>query len=126
MVACGRAGDDGEGDGAVAGFDVGEDGGDRAHVGDALQVELLFAVSGGDRVEAVAEPFVQHFDGARQGDTTPAIEEVLWKVATLLAHGLLPADEVQGHGVSDGAIKIEEIGLEDAWRQGQGCGQRLG
>ncbi len=116
------AGDDGKGDGAVTGFDVGEDGGDRQDVVHLLEVELFLAIGDGVRVEGVAEPFVEDFDGAGEGDAAEGVEEVFGEATALLADGGLPSDEMDGHGVGDGAVEVEEVGLEVAWGQRQGCG----
>jgi hypothetical protein len=114
-----RTGDDGHGDLAVHEVDVRDDGGDGLYLVEHLEVELLFAVDDSGRVEVIAEALVEHFDGAREGDAAPGPEEVFGEIAAGFADGLLPGDEVQRHGVGDGAVEVEEIGAEVAGRDGQ-------
>lgn len=115
----GAAGDYCEGNVAVLEVNLIEDLGDRAELIDEAIVEALLAVGeflDGDR-EAIAA--VELGDYGVDGATTPGVEEFLGEGgAAVLAEGLGPGDEVDGHGVGDGAVTVEEVGLEVA------CGER--
>ncbi len=87
---------------------------------DEVVVEGLFAVSefgDGDR-EVVA--LVEFGDNGIDGPAAPGIENFFGEGGTaVLAEGFIPGDEVEGHGVGDGAIAVEEVGFEIACRKGE-------
>ena len=122
----GAAGDYGEGDVAVLEVDLFEDFGDGLKLVDEVVVEALFAVGelfDGDG-EVVAE--VEFGDDGVYGAATPGVEEVFGEGgAAVLVEGLGPGDEVDGHGVGDGAVAVEEVGLEVACGKGEGHGCSL-
>jgi hypothetical protein len=111
----GAAGDNGEGELAVVGVDDFEDFGDGFEIVDEGVVEVFLAGGEGfDRdVEVVAA--VDGFDDSGDGDTAHPVEEFFGEVgAAVLGEGLGPGDEVEGHGVDDGAVAVEEEGGEGA------------
>ena len=106
------AGDDGEGDALVCCFDLFEDFGDGGEFGEEVVVEAFFAMGYffDGHVEAMA--LVEGGDDFADGHASPGVEERLGKEgAAVFGKGLLPGDVVQGHGVGDGAIHVEEVGL---------------
>jgi hypothetical protein len=115
------AGDDGEGDLAVLEVDLFEDLGDGLEVVDEVVVEGLLAVGeflNGDG-EVVAE--VELGDYGVDGAAAPGVEELLGEGgAAVLAESFVPGEEVEGHGVGDGAVAVEEVGLEVACWEGKG------
>jgi len=121
----GRAGDDGERDATVSLKHMREDGGDWGDVDGGGDVEGLFAFGDLVRVHVGAECFVQDFDGSGERDPAEGVEEVLGEGAALLGYGFGPAFEVQGHGVGDGAVEVEEIGAEVSGWQDEGFGRHL-
>jgi len=117
----GAAGDDGEGDVAVLEVDLFEDLGDGAELIDEAIVEAFFAMGelGDGDGEAVAA--VEFGDDGVDGAAAPGVEELFGEGgAAVLAEGLGPGDEMDGHGVGDGAVAVEEVGLEVACREGEG------
>jgi len=117
----GAAGDNGEGDVAMLEADLFEDLGDGLELVDEVVVEALFAVGelGDGDGEAVAE--VELGDDDVDWATTPGIEELFGEGgAAVFVEGLGPGDEVDGHGVGDGAIAVEEVGLEVACGDSEG------
>jgi hypothetical protein len=119
----GAAGDDGEGDFSVLEVDLFEDFGDGFELVDEVVVEGLFAVSefGDGDGEVIAE--VEFGNDGVNGSASPGIEEFLGEGgAAVLAEGLVPGEEVEGHGVSDGAVAVEEVGVEVACGEGEAHG----
>jgi len=117
----GAAGDYCEGNVAVLEMDLFKDLGDGLELVDEVVVEALFAVGeflNGDG-EAIAA--VELGDYGVDGAATPGVEELLGEGgAAVLVEGLGPGDEVDGHGVGDGAVAVEEVGLEFACREREG------
>jgi hypothetical protein len=115
----GAAGDDSEGDVAVLEVDLFEDLGDGLELVDEVVVETLLAVGeliDGDG-EAVA--LVELGDDVADGHAAEGVEELLGEVgAAVLGEGLGPGDVVERHGVGDGAVAVEEVGLEVAFGKG--------
>ena len=106
-----------------------EDLGDRLELWEQFEVEILLVLGEGfdGHVEAVHLVEVGNdFDG---GLAAPGVEELFIKDAAPLAERLLPGDVVEGHGVGDGAVAVEEIGAEWAWGQVQfhadGCSSMM-
>ena len=99
--------------------DLLEDFGDGAELVDEAVVEGLFAVReffDGDG-EVVAA--VEFGDDGVYGAASPGVEEFFGEGgAAVLAEGFVPGNEVEGHGVGDGAVAVEEVGLEVACREG--------
>ena len=117
----GAAGDDGEGDIAVLEVDLLEDLGYGLELVDEVVVEALFAVGelfDGDG-EAVA--LVELGDDCADGHAAEGVEELLGEIgAAILGERLGPGDVVERHGVGDGAVAVEEVGLEVAFWEGEG------
>ncbi len=117
------AGDDGEGDFAVLEVDLFEDLGDGLELMDEVVVEGLFAVGefGDGDGEVIAE--VEFGDDGVDGAAAPGVEELFGEGgAAVLAECLVPGEEVEGHGVGDGAVAVEEVGVEVACGEGEGHG----
>ncbi len=117
----GASGDDGEGELAVLEADLFEDLGNGLDLVDALVVEALFAV--GELVDGDGEAVaaVELGDDGVDGHASPGVEELLGEGgAAVLAEGAVPGGVVEGHGVGDGAVAVEEVGLEVAWGEGEG------
>ena len=93
---------------------------------EALVVEALLAVGelGDGDGEMVAA--VELGDDVVDGPATPGVEELLGEGgAAVLAEGAVPGDVVERHGVGDGAVAVEEVGLEVAFGEGEGHGSSL-
>jgi hypothetical protein len=76
------------------------------------QVEVFLADSNGlDRHLEDALP-VEGSDDFVHGLAAPGIEELFAELAVPFAQRLFPGDVMQRHGVGDGAIAVEEIGLK--------------
>ena len=117
----GAAGDDGEGDVAVLEVDLFEDLGDGQELVDEVVVEALLAV--GELVDGDGEAvaLIELGDDVADGHAAEGVEELLGEVsAAVLGKGLGPGDVVEGHGVGDGAVAVEEVGLEVAFGEGEG------
>ena len=101
--------------------DLFEDLGDGLELVDEVVVEALFAVGelGDGDGEAIAA--VELGDDGVDGAAAPGVEELLGEGgAAVLVEGLGPGDEVDGHGVGDGAVAVEEVGLEVAFGEREG------
>ena len=63
---------------------------------------------------------VEGGDDFADGHASPGVEERFGKEgAAVFSEGLLPGNVVQGHGVGDGAVHVEEVGAEGAGWEGQ-------
>lgn len=111
----GAAGDDGEGDGSVGGFDDLKDFGYGGESVEVFVVEAFFSDGGGVNGHLEALLLVHQGDDVADGHSSEAVEDVFREGASLFAEGLLPGDVVERHGVGDGSVAVEEIGLEGAW-----------
>jgi hypothetical protein len=117
----GASGDDGEGDVAVLEVDLFEDLGDGLELVDEFVVEALLAVrklfDGDGEAVAVVEFGYYGVDGP----AAPGVEELLGEGgAAVLAEGAVPGDVVERHRVGDGAVAVEEVGLEVAFGELEG------
>lgn len=99
--------------------DVPEDVGDGAELRQELLVDVLPAA--GDDLDRHGQPLllVEVDDDVRDRAATPGVEQVLRKGAFPLRQRPLPGHVVQGHGVGDGAVAVEEVRLEVAGGKGQ-------
>ena len=69
---------------------------------------------------------VEVVDDGVDGAAAPGVEEFLGEGgAAVLGEGAGPGDEVEGHGVGDGAVAVEEVGVEVACGEGEGHGDSL-
>jgi hypothetical protein len=81
-------------------------------------VVILFLVLGHQRGRHVQSLFaVQRLDDDDRGNAAPAVELIFGEGAAPLAQRPLPGDQVQRHGVDDGAVAVEEVGFEIAGRE---------
>jgi hypothetical protein len=109
----GGAGDDGEGDFAEGGVDVFEDLGDGDELGEEGVVDVFLADGEGGDVDGEAVAAIELGDDVADGPAAPGVEEIFGeRGAAVLAESFVPGDVVEGHGVGDGAIAVEEVGLE--------------
>ena len=117
----GAAGDYGEGDAAVVEVDLLEDLGDGLELVDEFVVEALFAMGELGEGDGEVVAVVEFGDDGVDGATTPGVEELFGEGgAAVFVEGFVPGDVVQGHGVGDGAVAVEEVGLEVAFGELQG------
>jgi hypothetical protein len=117
----GATGDDGEGNFAVLKTDLLEDLWDGLKLMDEVVVEAFLAVGelGNGDGEAVA--IVELGDDVADGHAAKGVEELFGKVsAVVLGERLDPCDVVKRHGVGNGAVAVEEIGLEVAFGKDKG------
>lgn len=110
-LAC-ASGDDSEGKRSMTGLDDVEDFRHSDQARQVLVVEVLLA--DGDFFDGHAEAvaLIERGDDFMHGHSAPLVEEVFGEVAAVLAERLLPGDVVQGHGVGNGSVAVEEISLE--------------
>ena len=121
----GAAGDDREGDAAMLGVDVLEDFGDGLEAGKVREVEVLFAM--GDSFDGHVEAlhFVEPGNDLLWRHAAPGIEETFVEGAAPLAERFFPREVVEGHGVDDGAVAVEEVGAKEAgWQLKGHCAPR--
>ena len=109
--------DDGEGYAAVLIVDVLDDFGDGLELREQFEIQALLA--DGDGVDGHLQPlsFVEGGDDFGDGSAAPGVKELFVKGAIPFGEGFFPGNVMQGHGVDDGAIAIEEIRCKGAGRQ---------
>ena len=113
----GATGNYGEWDFAMPGVDVFEDFGDGFQLWKEFVVQLFFARADGFDGHAQAVLFVEHGDDFGDGGATEKVEMMFVEVAVPFGEDFFPGDVVQGHGIGDGAVAIEEIGVVGAGRE---------
>jgi len=113
----GAAGNDGERDFSVAGFDVRDDFGNSGQFGKQFVIEILFTVS--DEVDGHGEAvfLVERRNDFDYGHSAPGVKAAFFEVAIPFGEGALPGFVMERHGVNDGAVTIEEVGVEVAGRE---------
>ena len=114
------AGYDGKGDFALHGVDVFEDLGDGLERGQKREVEVLLVLRDDSDGHVEAVHLIQRGDNFDRRLATPGIEKSFVKGAIPLGECLRPGDVVEGHGVGDGAVAVEEITAEVAGGDGKG------
>jgi len=110
-----RTGDDGQLQASTPGVDVREDGKRGLNLVEHVEVESFFASYDGFRVHGRAEFLVEQLDYAERRNAAEGVEEVFGELAAGFSDGFGPDDEVQGHGVGECAVEIEEEGAEVAF-----------
>ena len=96
--------------------DLLEDLGDGLELVDEVVVEALFAVGEFLEGDSEAVAAIELGDDGVDGAAAPGVEKLLGEGgAAVLVEGLGPGDEVDGHGVGDGAVAVEEVGFEVAF-----------
>jgi hypothetical protein len=110
--------DDGEGDVAVLEVDLLEHFGDGLELVDEVVVEALLAMGKFIDGNGEAVALIELCDDVTDGHATERVEKFLGEVgAAVLGERLAPGDVVERHGVGDGAVAVEEVGLEVACRK---------
>ena len=101
----------------MSGVDVFEDFGDNFQLRKKLVVQLFFAGADGFDGHAEAVLLVEHGDDFGDGSASERVEMALVEVAVPFGEDFLPSDIVEGHGIDDGAVAVEEIGVVRAGRE---------
>jgi hypothetical protein len=104
----GAAGGDGHGEAAGVLFDQADDGIDGADAGDEAEVKLFLVIGGGLDGEVVGMALVEDFDDLGGGDAGHFVEKGFGKLDAVLAEGFDPGFVMEGHGVGDGAVAVED------------------
>ena len=107
----------GEWDAAVLGLDELDNFGNGLEFGEEREVEILFVLGEGLRGHVEALHLVEVGYDIDRGLAAPGVEELFIEGAAVFAERLAPGDVVEGHGVGDRAVTVEEIGAE--WARGQ-------
>lgn len=114
--AAGAAGGDGHGElSAVLAGDI-DDLFDGADVGEAGEIFGFLFVGDLEGVEVGAVLFGgEHAEDIAGGDAAEGVEAVFGEVEAVAAGDDLPGFEVEGHGVGEGAVTIEDEGVVGEW-----------
>jgi hypothetical protein len=110
----GASGHYGEGDFAELHFDLFEDFGDSLELRQNLVIKLLF--SPGDGFDGHGKPMqlVESGDDLNHGQPSPGVEGACREFAVPFGKRLGPGNLMKRHGVDDGAVAVEEVGLKGA------------
>ncbi len=99
--------------------DYGFDGSDlRAH----FEEERFLAIDGVSDGHAEAVTLVEDLDDAGGGDAAEFVKHGLGKAVGMRAEGDLPRFVVGWHGVGEGAVAVENVGVERAGREDEWSG----
>ncbi len=102
-----------------SGLDEFEDLGDWLQLREQLEVEIFLVLGEGFDRHVEAEHLVEVGNDFGNGLATPGIEEIFREGAAPFGERLFPGDVMQRHGVGDGAVTVEEVRAEEAWREVQ-------
>ena len=80
-----------------------------------VQGFFLFADVGDGHVQALL--LVERGEDFSDGHTAPGVEVIFGEVAAEGFKDMLPGNVVEGHGVGDGAVAVEEVGAEVSGRE---------
>ena len=92
---------------------------DTLQLGEVFEVEFLFLFRdfGDGHINALFATEKLNYVNDRK--TAQFVEALFGELASPCAERLFPGDVVKRHGVRDGAIAVEQIGIENSWRYGK-------